>query len=265
MRRLPAKVIDELKLLYTLLFALVVDLRNDWLCEVFASDGAQSYGYGGCHCTLPPTAVRAAAAAAAPAAHRVIFGEARGGDSAQSFDTETHVLPCRMRDFVSDFSIKSCSQFHSTRLEVGAAALMLRAISRKPYRHGKRILLLTDSTAVLYGFRKGRSSAPNMGRGLRQAAALVLACDLKVHAAYVPSKWNPADLESRGHTRTRSTIHKSAPPSSLPGKLHALSRSVRRCVRRLRATGMLKEAHLTSRWNSSCSSIRLGQPSSDGW
>ena len=50
---IPGKVLNELGLIVTLLFATAIDLRAEWAPCVWATDGAESFGYGGtcapCH------------------------------------------------------------------------------------------------------------------------------------------------------------------------------------------------------------------------
>ncbi|KAI0565156.1 hypothetical protein FGB62_21g03 [Gracilaria domingensis] len=62
---------------------------------------------------------------------------------------------------------------------------------------GKRLVLLSDSTATIEAFSKGRSSSANLALPARRFAAIALAHDLCPRLLYIPSRLNPADSPSR--------------------------------------------------------------------
>ena len=55
---ISAKVLHELGLITTLLFATAVDLRAGWAPLVWAIDGAESFGYGGTSVSCHPSATK---------------------------------------------------------------------------------------------------------------------------------------------------------------------------------------------------------------
>lgn len=255
--RLPEDALDELRLLATILCTLVIDLRRDWAPYVLACDGAPSYGYGGCKAATTPADTRDVARNSGKCPHRIIPLD---GLSHVRSDPHAHIILRRMSDFKTIFSVRCKPGLHASCVEMGALDLTLRNITRHSRGHKKRITVLTDSLAVLYSVRKGRTSAPNLVPGMR-VAALVLACDLKLRMAYIPSRWNPADADSRGQKRRseKSRSERGARLSHTERRLHELSRSVRRLI----ACGHMTPPDAASRWTSSCSSSCLGQPRSE--
>ena len=79
--------------------------------------------------------------------------------------------------------------------------LGLRWLLRRTRNHGIRTAFLIDAQAVLGAISKGRSSAGAIKRDVKLAAALLLAGDVALSCAYVPSENNPADEPSRGIVR----------------------------------------------------------------
>ena len=55
-----------------------------------------------------------------------------------------------------------------------------------------------DAQAVRGALQKGRSSAGTLRHPIAQAGAIMLACNLRLRFAYLPSESNPADAPSRG-------------------------------------------------------------------
>ena len=90
---------------------------------------------------------------------------------------------------------------HSGSLEATAAALGLRRLTREARHHRSRGSSLVDAQAVMGALNKGRSSSGILGHPVSQAAALLLAADLKMRFAYLPSELNPAGALSRGFVR----------------------------------------------------------------
>ncbi len=151
----------------SLMCCLVIDLCREWSPYIWASDGAESFGYGGCRARCAPAVVRQAASHAEKFPHQIVPADARG----MVKNADMFALPVTGRDFKTVFSVRSRSGFHASRLEIGAFSMILKSIARDARRHRSRVLILTDSLAVLFGVRKGRSSAPNFAYGLRQVAA----------------------------------------------------------------------------------------------
>ena len=88
--------------------------------------------------------------------------------------------------------------------------LGLKWFLRRPHNHRRRATFLIDAQAVLGAIAKGRSSAGAIKRDVKQAAALLLAGDIALACAYVPSEHNPANEPSRGvirrHRRRASAV-----------------------------------------------------------
>ena len=63
-QRVPTSMLGELLLMASLLPALVQDLRLSWSPNVYATDGAQDYGYGGAKASCSPDLARYLASAA---------------------------------------------------------------------------------------------------------------------------------------------------------------------------------------------------------
>jgi hypothetical protein len=88
-------------------------------------------------------------------------------------------------------------QEHINLLEIRAMLLAVRWVLSHPDAVHTQLLLLVDSSTAFYGVRKGRSSSPHLLTVLRQYAALLLAGDVSVLTAWLPSDLNPADSPSR--------------------------------------------------------------------
>jgi hypothetical protein len=88
-------------------------------------------------------------------------------------------------------------QEHINLLEIRAMLLAVRWVLSHSDAVHTQLLLLVDSSTAFYGVRKGRSSSPHLLTVLRQYAALLLAGDVSVLTAWLPSDLNPADSPSR--------------------------------------------------------------------
>lgn len=89
---------------------------------------------------------------------------------------------------------------HINELEFSSVLLALRWLLSFPSVVGSRVVLLTDSTSVLFGVGKGRSSSPIMLSLLRRLSALLLSSNILLNPVWVPSELNPADSPSRNIT-----------------------------------------------------------------
>ena len=110
-------------------------------------------------------------------------------------------VPLSKAAFATVVSARKKHDAHSGALEAHGVTLSLRWLLRSPGRHSKRTTLLIDARAVLGAVGKGRSSAPTIAREIRKIGAHILAGDLLIKAAYIPSEKNPADAPSRGIVR----------------------------------------------------------------
>ena len=120
-----------------------------------------------------------------------------------------HTLGLRKSDFTDVLSVKARVPAHSSVLEAGGVALLVKWLTRTWKRHRHRVVILVDAKAVLGAFAKGRSSAKALQHHTRIVAAYCLAADILPRYVYVPSEDNPADAPSRGHRR-RPVIRRHA-------------------------------------------------------
>jgi len=121
---------------------------------------------------------------------------------------------------------------HSGSLEAHGVALGLRWLLRCSKRHSRRTVFLIDAQAVLGAVTRGRSSAPTLKREVSFISALLLAGDVRLKAAYVPSEENPADEPSRGVVR-RWRSRRGAVPARAGKRLHQAARVPVSCVNHL--------------------------------
>ena len=86
---------------------------------------------------------------------------------------------------------------HINALELRAALLAMRWLSRRRSSHNCRIIILIDSAVSFFSLRKGRTSSNDICYPLRKIAALSLACSITLLPVWIPSLSNPADAPSR--------------------------------------------------------------------
>ena len=96
--------------------------------------------------------------------------------------------------------------------------MQLVSIMERARGPAKRVLVLSDSLAVILASTKGRSSRRGMCRALRRMAALALTCGFLLAVRWVPSEVNVADKPSRRGLRpfTKDRPHHRA--ARLPTK-----------------------------------------------
>ena len=87
---------------------------------------------------------------------------------------------------------------HNNILELRGVVAVLRHLNRSSRVWSSRVLVFTDSLVSLGALAKGRSSARQILRMCRAAAAVELACEIKLILRWVPSELNFADGPSRG-------------------------------------------------------------------
>ena len=91
--------------------------------------------------------------------------------------------------------------------------------------------VFTDSQVVVGALGKGRASSHQLLRLCRMAAAVQLACGIRLYLRWVPSESNVADGPSRGGA-------KGAAADTAQGHVtRGLPRSLRAAFRRLRGQG----------------------------
>lgn len=100
-------------------------------------------------------------------------------------------------------------QEHINQLELRSVLTSLRWHLSHPDSAAERLFLLTDSSVVYFGLRKGRSSSPALLLLLRRCASLLLASGLDLLPIWIPSAVNPADRPSRDNT---PLINSNYPP-----------------------------------------------------
>jgi hypothetical protein len=266
-RELPGGVARDLQLISCLFFGLVVDLRAPWTPFFCATDGAESYGYGGAEARCSPDATRELASKARSWPHAFFPTDAPAAEVDGWDFGDAHRLPVPSTAFRTTFSVKCKHKFHASKLEFGALCMGLRTTARRVRWHGSRTFALVDAQAVLHAAKKGRSSAGNFWYGSRALASLLLACDIQLHVGYVPGTWNPADRPSRGRDSagvrcyTRARLSASGKSRIVRSSLDKYVHSIRRACRRLKECGHLSDSELAPSWSSSDSGSRTGQPS----
>lgn len=146
-------------------------------------------------------------------ASTVAFGVVQSHISTQSTHTLMHSFFTRSRDTPSYpapdmslftswstlFSAPWLYPAHINVLEMIALVLGVRWLVSRPRAFGHRVLFLCDSSACVGAVNKGRSSAFKLLQKLRPLTALLLAHDIALEVAWVPSKENPADAPSRAY------------------------------------------------------------------
>ena len=191
----------ELALILALAALLEGDLWRQWQDCLVATDAAGSYGFGVSVAKVLPSFTRATAQCCATPLAFIRLDRSTPHEHQEEErprEGTPCVLPLGRGAFRPVLSSKARFKAHSGSLEATGVELGLQWILRSSARHGRRTLLLIDARAVLGAVAKGRSSARTIRRNLMRIAALVLAGDLLVHVAYIPSEDNPADTPSRG-------------------------------------------------------------------
>ena len=86
---------------------------------------------------------------------------------------------------------------HINSLELEALVLAIRQAGRRMASVGRRAVYLIDSKVVVAVVAKGRSSSRVLLRGLRRLAGLLGFLSMTLHAIWIPTEFNPADIFSR--------------------------------------------------------------------
>ena len=86
---------------------------------------------------------------------------------------------------------------HINVRELRAVGIAVRWAVSSPAAIGSRLIVLGDSLVALGALRKGRSSSFQLQIALRPITALLLAANVVLHLAYIPTELNPADAPSR--------------------------------------------------------------------
>jgi hypothetical protein len=84
----------------------------------------------------------------------------------------------------------NCSELRALRTAVTWCA-------SAPWSIGKKLLVFSDSVVVVSAVSKGRSSSYSLLNVIRPLASLLLAADIRLVLAWIPSHVNPADAASR--------------------------------------------------------------------
>ena len=190
----------ELSLYLGLLPLLEGDLWRPWQDCIVATDASEAFGFGVSVAQAPSDLTRRIAhQCAAPSVFVRLDSHGDAADSPERVRWgNPYTVPLSRGCFTTMVSSRARFASHSGSLEASGVSLGLRWLLRSASRHSKRTLLLVDARAVLGAVAKGRSSAPTIRRELMRIAGLLLAGDLHLHLAYIPSEHNPADAPSRG-------------------------------------------------------------------
>ncbi len=194
-RRVPDSVLDEVHLGLIMFPATVVDLTRPF---IMASDASPDFGFGVCRAPCPPSVARGAAQAAHDLLHEICPQPAEGDPEPRDRGLRPHWLPFGIGHFGVLRSTRARRQELSSSLEASAAVMAVRHLANRRRWHSHRVMLIVDAKAIMYAYRKGRSSAANVRFQCMQLAALVAASDIKLHLGYTSSERNPADWPSRG-------------------------------------------------------------------
>ena len=216
---------SELAHLAALVPFLTQDLRREWDNRLLASDGAPSYGFGVSQASCHPDVLREVAAHAAVPLSQIRLTVVEGDEEPPITEEPVLHLGLTLDDFTPIISSASKRKSHAATTEVIAATLAVRRLAQRRRSHSRRAALLVDSRALLFALRKGRSSAPCFCHHMKVISSLLLAADIKLTAAYIPSCQNPAGWPSRGKYRVRRA---GRPPAS---KVPLGSKTVRRLDR----------------------------------
>jgi hypothetical protein len=117
--------------------------------------------------------------------------------------SEMKRAPSELEDIIRDLpwnATETCSFAHKQHINILETRMIYRELvdvvgkSTKPLR----CVLLVDSRAAAGAWSKGRSSAKNLNRILRQSLGWSLAGQKTLHLVWVRSESNPADHPSRG-------------------------------------------------------------------
>ena len=197
LRKLPARVASELLMSVVLGIFWISDMRRPLLPLVCCSDASTVHGFGGSVLRTNDAVVQRLARLACKRDVFVAFG----GPEVQSKYTRRsghlEAVNINKEDFAHIFSIRKRRDDHINALEGEAMLILLRWVLRSVHRHSSRVVIMLDSSVILGGAAKGRSST-RLNRIFRRAAALELAGDVQVYWVLVPSAENPSDLPSRG-------------------------------------------------------------------
>ena len=252
----PTKVLRELLLIVSLMPGLVQDLRLPWSNAIYATAGAQDFGYGGVDATCSPTLTRNLASASRKDGVAFVLDGVAEGD-----EQDVCRVPLEFKDFQVQFSIRSRDREHACALEMGALTILIQNLARASRTHRVRTFCLVDSQSLRFVVLKGRSGAEHFRFGSRRIAALLIATEIQLHLGYTPSRSNPGDPPSRGLGLGSTHRRNAATKASRVAQRHidyldGLSRSYRRCIRCGTAPSWWQAS-----WASSHSSSDLGQPS----
>ena len=202
-RTIEHDVLRELVLFLCVAPTLENDLRRPWQETIVATDASVDFGFGVSVAPLAQDALRAIARHA-ERPRRYARLDRDGGPSEEATRPRSGTafsVPLAKSAFRTVISSKRRYDGHSGCLEAHGVALGLRWLLRSVARHSRRTVFLIDAQAVLGGIVRGRSSAPTVRREIAFIGALLLAGDIRLKAAYVPSEENPADEPSRGIVR----------------------------------------------------------------
>ena len=123
-------MLSEPAMISTVLFATAVDLRASWTPFVWATAGAESYGYGGACAECLPAVTRNLASSTHIQGHQFIPYDA--WQESYSRLAARVKLPMRERDFKRGFGIRSSMGYHASKLEAGVVGLAMKIITRSP-------------------------------------------------------------------------------------------------------------------------------------
>ena len=159
-----------------MLCSLVVDLNAEWTPFLTASDGAESFGFGGARAPCAPHLVRELASRSRVRDHAFVPSEHFGPDVVVGIQQTPCPMPIAFTDFSHTFSIRAKGAQHASKLEYGALCLSVKTIVRQAKWHGHRTFGLVDSLALMFAVREGRSRTSGLVHGYLPQICSQLTC-----------------------------------------------------------------------------------------
>lgn len=195
---LPTSVREELLCSGLMLPLCHSNAKWEVSCRIGASDASLSHGG------------RAATIVSQPIAHSLYrYAEHKGEHIRLDWekgqvqvDSEMRRAPRELEDLIGDLpwnQTETCSFAHKQHINILETKMIQHELKDVVGKTTKalRCVLLVDSRAAAGAWAKGRSSARNLNRLLRQSLGWLIAGRKSLHIVWVRSEANPADHPSR--------------------------------------------------------------------
>lgn len=195
---LPTSVREELLSCGLVLPLCHSNIRWPISCRLGASDASLSHG-GRAATLVTPAIAQTLYRYAEHKGEHVRLDWARGAVQPPS---EMRQAPQELEELVADLpwnKTETCSFAHRQHINILEARMIHRELMDLVHQSSQplRAVLLVDSRAAAGAWSKGRSSARNLNRVLRQALGWTLVGQKSIHLVWVRSGSNPSDYPSR--------------------------------------------------------------------